>query len=71
MFLGKFLHEFCLILRFSRFQPQCFYNVHRKGSSKKEKKRVSQFMDRGHGGVFGEMLKKCDVVLRFQALRQY
>ena len=38
MFLGKFLHEFCLILRFSCFQPQCFYNVYRKGSSKKEKK---------------------------------
>lgn len=37
MFLGKFLHEFCLVLGFSRFQPQCFYNVYRKGSSKKEK----------------------------------
>lgn len=36
MFLGKFLHEFCLVLGFSRFQPQCFYNVYKKGSYKKE-----------------------------------
>ena len=39
MFLGKFLHEFCLVLGFSRFQPQCFYNVYKKGSYKKEKKK--------------------------------
>lgn len=71
MFLGKFLREFCLVLGFSRFQPQYFYNVYKKGSYKKENQRVSQFMDTGHGGVFGEMLKKCDVVLRFQALLQY
>ena len=48
MFLGKFLHEFCLVLGFSRFQPQCFYNVYKKGSYKKEKKKgVSQLSTEG------------------------
>ena len=47
MFLGKFLHDFCLVLGFSRFQPRCFYNVYKKGSYKKEKKRVSQLSREG------------------------
>lgn len=37
MFLGKFLHELCLVLGFSRYQPQCFYYVYKKGSYKREK----------------------------------
>ena len=73
MFLGKFLHEFCLVLGFSSFSASiCFYNVYKKGSyKKKERKRVSQFTDRGYRDVLGEMLKKYDVFLRFQALLQY
>ena len=36
MFLGKFVHEFCLVLGFSLFQPQCFYNVIKKVLIKKK-----------------------------------
>lgn len=38
MFLGKFLRKLCLFFSFSRFLPQCFYNVYKKGSYKKETK---------------------------------
>ena len=70
MFLGKFLRKLCLVFSFSRFLPQCFYNVYKKGSYKKETK--TGFMIYGQRAPRNvEMLKKCDVILRLQVLLQY